>query len=264
MFKYKKCIVILMILLASGCVSNPSKHKQTSTETTLAAAKNYKGLINYYRKKLKVTDSPSIRVKLAQAYLEYGDPSSSVFIISPINNSKPTIPSLVVEAKAHLMLGDDRSAMYFASLANRIDKNNGEVENILGIIYSNMGNYDKARHYFNLARMHFYDEEKVTNNLVVLDILQGDYSKAVKRIMPFYENGDADEQMTANLTIAAAKSGDLRLVEKILAPKLSQKDISRLYFTIKSMKGISLAQAKHKNVSAHLSPKKKEVSDETS
>lgn len=239
---YKKLLVCLAILLASGCASNPVQNADLAKESAYTVTKNYKGLINLYRQELQKKDSDSTRIKLAQAYLNYGDPGSAVFVIAPVNKKKPSVSSLIIQAKAQLELGEANAALSSAIAANKLDKTNGETENLLGVIYATKGMYPKARQELNLARSHFYSEIKVTNNLVVLDILQGKYQQAINRIMPLYRNDQADKQMTANLILAVAKSKNLQLMQSLLEPKYSDREIAQLYLTLQSTKEVSLVK----------------------
>lgn len=212
--------------------------------------------LTLYRKQLKKTDSANTRIKLAQAYLKYGDPNSAIFTIKPVNKNNPTIKSLVVQANAQLDVNKTMGALNSAISAYHMDKNNGEVENLLGVIYATDGDYTKARHYFDLSREHFYDEVKVTNNLVVLDILQGKYQQAVDRIMPMYKNDQADKQMMANLVIAVAKSKNLQLLESILEPKYSDRDIAQLYLTLQTTEEVTSLPTKYSKTASTKPPVK--------
>ncbi|CAH0537055.1 tetratricopeptide repeat protein [Vibrio marisflavi] len=242
---FSKIAVCLAILLAAGCASNPAQNTDSSVESALIVTKNYQGLIKLYRKQLKQKDSADTRIKLAQAYLNYGDPNSAIFTIKPVNKTEPSVASLVVQANAQLDVNKTMSALSSAISADHIDPNNGEVENLLGVIYATDSNYAKARHYFNLAREHFYDDVKVTNNLVVLDILQSKYQQAVDRIMPMYKNNQADKQMMANLVIAVAKSKNLQLLESILEPKYSDRAIAQLYLTLQTTEAVTALPLHH-------------------
>jgi tight adherence protein D len=81
-----------------------------------------------------------------------------------------------------------------------------QAENLLGLIYATLGDYEQARHYFYMARQHLADDVKIKNNLAMVDMLEGNYQQAAYRLEPLIMNGVQDEKVIANLALAYAKT----------------------------------------------------------
>lgn len=229
-----------LIIGLVGCSSTESLQEFHTKETMLLRANNYQQLIPLYKQRLMDEGEDEVRLKLANAYLKSGDPESALFTVIPlVTESDANIEAFIVQAHSEYELGELDKALRTAELANNIEKNNPEVENLLGVIYAAKHDYVKAREYFTLARTHLYDDIKVKNNLAVLDIIDGDYKKAVQRLLPIYLNDQADEQVKANLLLAMAKLGNYGYVQSLLANKYSDREIANKYMALKEIDTIS-------------------------
>lgn len=236
-----KIIISMLLILLFGCASQPAFNDFQSKEKLLLQTGNYKKLVPLYKNKLAEHDAHAIRLKLAEAYLKSGDPESALFTVAPLIRSKnKNVQAFIIQAHSQHELGDLERALRSAKIANNMEKNNPEVENLLGVIYAANSDYIKARRYFNLSRDHLYDDIKVKNNLAVLDIIEGQYKKAVQRLLPIYLNANADPQVKANLLLAMAKLGNYDYVQTLLAGKYSEREIADRYDALKNIAPLSV------------------------
>ncbi|CAH0540330.1 tetratricopeptide repeat protein [Vibrio marisflavi] len=229
---------LFLITILSGCAttSQSSYNNESTRELVMKNSGNFQDLITHYKEQLKQNDTRDTREKLATAYLDYGDPESALFTISQLNQGSPQVSSLLIQAYAEFELGDLPSSKDSAEQAYALDKQNAEIENLLGVIYAANGDLGQARDFFNLARAHFYSDIKIKNNLAVLDIIEQDYSSAIERLLPIYTNDEADDQVVANLTLAMAKSDNLELMKQVLKPKFTDKEIQQRYLSLRKLK----------------------------
>lgn len=228
-----------MVTLA-GCVTTNALDSKKTKESMFVKTNNYAQLILLYKEQLKEKENKKTRIKLADAYLQSGDPESSLFIISPIALSTDTdVDVLLIKAHSEYELGSYDRALMTAERAYGVKNTNADVENLLGVIYAGKNDYAKAREYFNLARTHLYDDVKIKNNLAVLDIIEGQYKKAVQKLLPIYLSDNADEQLKANLTLAMAKLGNYDYVKSILGTKYGDMEAYEHFAALKGIERVS-------------------------
>ncbi|MBV1843127.1 hypothetical protein [Photobacterium ganghwense] len=239
--KYVNVAVLLLTL--TGCVSNASFDTNSAKETMLVNTKNYPELISFYKSQLREKNTRDVREKLSQTYLDYGDAESALFTIEQLNDKSPTINSLLIQANSEFEQGYIIAALATTKRAYELEDDNAEVENLLGVIYASEGDITQARHYFNLARKHLYDDIKIKNNLAVLDIVEGQYEVAIKRLLPVYMNEKLDDQVQANLMMAMAKAGDFDLMKRVLALKFNEREITERYLALKGAEPLSTGVA---------------------
>ncbi|MEZ9292344.1 tetratricopeptide repeat protein [Vibrio lentus] len=271
-FKY---VVLACFVVLAGCAGTQKFDGDIAQESMLMKTENHAGLIEFYKAKLKEKEDVSNREKLAQAYLDYGDPDSALFTISPLTkrvtdkeavkkksdsstwknlvdgepvwtswaNKKVHLNWLLIQANSETALGKREAALSSALQAFQLDKKNAEVANLIGVIYAAGGNIYEARHYFYIARENLYDDLKVKNNLALLFILEGKYDRAVDMLLPLYANGQADQQVESNLIIAMVKKNDLDLMRRVLKPKYSDREIAQKYQALKPVKPASWVKA---------------------
>ncbi|WP_063653657.1 tetratricopeptide repeat protein [Aliivibrio fischeri] len=232
---YIKNIVIgLLIVTLVGCSSSPDTEE--TKEKILIKTNNYSDLIIFYKNQLKVSEDSYTREKLAQAYLDSGDPDSALFAIQYLNedDDSRSISSFLIEANAQLECGMLEPALDTVNRVYKLNEDNPEIENLLGVIYASKRDLDKSRHYFNLARKHLYSDITIKNNLAILNIIEGKYDQAVKLLLPIYMSNKNDALVQANLMLAMAKAGDLEFMEKVLSPQFSKQEIERRYSILKN------------------------------
>ncbi len=230
----KNIAIGLMLLSLAGCVTSSGVDTQSAKEKILINTENYPELIVFYKEQLKKNESEETREKLAQTYLNSGDPDSALFTISSLDEDSRSVSSFLVEANAQLELGMVDEALNTALKIYQTDKNNAEVENLLGIIYAAKKDIPQARHYFTLARKHLYNDSKIKNNLAVLDIIEGKYDQANNRLLHLYMKDQNDPLVQSNLMLAMAKSGELEFMQKVLSPQYTERQISKRYNALRN------------------------------
>lgn len=238
---HNKILISFILMLLCGCSAKPAFDDFQSKEKLLLQTGNYAKLVPLYKKRLAAGNAEAVRLKLAEAYLKSGDPESALFTIAPLIGSKnKNEQAFIIQAHSQHELGEFEQARRSAEIANNIEKNNPEVENLLGVIYATSNDYVKARRYFNLSREHLYDDIKVKNNLAVLDIIEGQYKQAAQRLLPIYLSANADPQVKANLLLAMAKLGNYGYVQSLLSSKHSEREINDMYQALKNIEQVSV------------------------
>lgn len=235
-------ITMLFCTVLNGCTTVvPTSQPEQSTlsldtqERVLKAANNRSGLMEFYKNQLKAYESETYRLKLAEVYLSEFDPESALFTLDPLLSESSLLPeSAVVAAKAHMELGQWLDAQSMLEYAHDRRPTDGEIANLLGVVYAEQMKLPLARKMFNLARNNFYNDLKVKNNLALLDILEGNYPQALNRLLLLANDSDVDQQTRANLILAMAKNDQQQAVFDALDPSLTVKQKQHIYGALKS------------------------------
>ena len=222
----KFMVVCSMLLFVVGCQNSTLKYdvneqqKIYINETT----KNYAGLIELYKKRLQRADTEDTRHKLAKAYYQSNDFQSVKRVLEPIIKKTKNDGILILYGHVESRLGHNDTALEYLNKAIEINSKNGEAYNVKGIVLLKKRQYDAARYAFNEARENFYDENKVTNNLAMLSILNKDYSEAYKQLNILYTKGYRDPTILHNLLFTLVKLDKMQLAKSFcLAHKLSNE-----------------------------------------
>ena len=228
---FKKILICALPMILAACSSTSVNWQQDeSKETIYQKTNNHTQLVTLYKSQLKRKDSDLVREKLAKSYLALGDTESALLFIAPVvQHTEPTVNSLLIQAQIFAELGQYPAAIASAKRVLDIEPENAQAENQLGTYYGYNYQFDLARRYFERSRAHYYDSVTVNNNLAVLDIAQGHYNQAMKRLLPLYKNGQADEQVMANLTLSMAKEGQYQFVYQVLKEKYSKYQVEQIY-----------------------------------
>ncbi|MGF1911517.1 hypothetical protein L4C38_19000 [Vibrio kasasachensis] len=233
----KQLVSVALLLLLQGCAANGSNSSSPSVEMNLdtqekllEAANNNGRLIEFYKTQLKEKESEAYRLKLAQVYLSNFDAESALFTIEPLLTSKKfSIESAVIAGWAHIDLGQHKIAKTLLERAHQLAPQNGEVVNLLGIVYAEQGKLVQARSMFELARSNFYDDMKIKNNLALVDMLEGDRTQALQRLLSLAGEPNIDKQLQANLMLIMAKNGQREYVFDGLDSTLSTVQKDQIY-----------------------------------
>ncbi|MFA0425345.1 tetratricopeptide repeat protein, partial [Vibrio sp. 10N.222.54.A1] len=203
---YKIVIVIILSYFVFGCANSSLDSKLSeSKESILIETNNYPKLIAYYKGQLKIKESDSTRIKLAEAYANNVDYESSLFVITRVREKDSNVKAIVVECNALFEIGNIRKAELCLLRANELDKNNPEIENQLGITYAYLGYIKKSKYYFERSREHFVDDVKIKNNLAMVSMLEGDFEHAASLLLPIYIKGASNEKIETNLVFSLVK-----------------------------------------------------------
>ncbi|OTP81811.1 tetratricopeptide repeat protein [Gilliamella apicola] len=222
----KFMVVCSMLLFVVGCQNSTLKYdvneqqKIYINETT----KNYGGLIELYKQRLQRADTEDTRHKLARAYYQSNDFQAVKRVLEPIIKKTKNDGILILYGHVESRLGHNDTALEYLNKAIEINSKNGEAYNVKGIVLLKKRQYDAARYAFNEARENFYDENKVTNNLAMLSILNKEYSEAYKQLNILYTKGYRDPTILHNLLFTLVKLDKMQLAKSFcLAHKLSNE-----------------------------------------
>ncbi|MEZ8023745.1 tetratricopeptide repeat protein [Vibrio sp. 1F255] len=237
---YKIVIVIILSYFVFGCANSSLDSKLSeSKESILIETNNYPKLIAYYKGQLKIKESDSTRIKLAEAYANNGDYESSLFVITRVREKDSNVKAIVVECNALFEIGNIRKAELCLLRANELDKNNPEIENQLGITYAYLGYIKKSKYYFERSREHFVDDVKIKNNLAMVSMLEGDFEHAASLLLPIYIKGASNEKIETNLVFSLVKINQIDSAKKILASRYSEKESFQIINDIKSSQSVN-------------------------
>jgi tight adherence protein D len=236
----KKLTLLCFTLWLVGCASTDARFADFARkESLLLQTNNHAKLIDLYKTEIRVADSSELRIKLADTYLQSGDPESALFTLSTLSDAQKTsLPVLLIEAHALYEQGNIQQALWQAQSALELSKNHAELENLIGMIYAANRQFFQARHYFTLAREHLYDDITVKNNLAVIDILEKDYQTAIHRLLPLYLKGEADDQTESNLVLALVRKGDYTYANTILSSKYNSEEIAKMFNYLSQVKEV--------------------------
>ena len=244
---YSKLLLAIAVTgILAGCVSpglKPSIPKETeetpANEALLKAASNHAGLIQLYKTRLSQAKTPeeqkSSRLQLAGAYLETGDPESTLFTLEPlISGVSKDSEVWLLKARAVLAMGELETALMDINQSLSLAPESPTTLNQQGVIYASMGQYNQARQSFNKARTTMFDDLVIKNNLAMLDILEKKYDAAIQRLMPLYTSGQADERIKANLSLALARAGLYNEFKTVHSEARSEQEKLSLFMTLSS------------------------------
>lgn len=222
----KFMVVCSILLFVVGCQNSTLKHdvdeqqKIYINETT----KNYGGLIELYKQRLQRADTEDTRHKLARAYYQTNDFQAVKRVLEPIIKKTKNDGILILYGHVESRLGHNDTALEYLNKAIEINSKNGEAYNVKGIVLLKKRQYDAARYAFNEARENFYDENKVTNNLAMLSILNKDYTEAYNQLNILYTKGYRDPTILHNLLFTLVKLDRMQLAKSFcLTHKLSNE-----------------------------------------
>lgn len=209
------CSVLLIVL--TGCQNNALKRNVDEEQKIYIhnATKNYAGLIELYKNRLKNQDTIETRYKLAQTYYLSSDYDSAYQILSPVIDKTTDDTIIVLYGRILYKLGKYSNSLNYLDKSLAINPKNGEAYNLKGILQIRLGQYDLASESFNQAKQMFYDENKVNNNLAMLAILSQDYLTAYNYLNILYNKGYRSPVLLHNLLYTLVK-----LDKDIVASKL--------------------------------------------
>ena len=222
----KFMVVCSMLFFVVGCQNNTVKYDMNEQQKIYIneTTKNYGGLIEIYKQRLKREDTEDTRHKLARAYYLSNDFNAVKRVLEPIIKNTKNDGILILYGHVESRLGHNDTALEYLNRAIEIDSKNGEAYNVKGIVLLKKRQYDAARFAFHEARENFYDENKVTNNLAMLSILNKEYSEAYKQLNILYTKGYRDQTILHNLLFTLVKLDKLQLAKSFcIAHKLSNE-----------------------------------------
>ena len=246
----KQLLSILLVSLMTGCAVTTPVTTETAAlpnETLLKATENYPGLLDLYKHQLKNAATPEEsdrqRLNIASIYLSISDPESALFYLNPvIEGGYDGADAWLLASRAHLAVSQHYKARLAALRALGADSENPAIYNQIGLTYAHQGNYPLARSYFNQGRDRLLDDATAINNLALVDILEGDYQRAVNRLLPLYTAGLADDTVQANLMLALVHNGDMATFRAIHSDAKTEKESRQLFQALSTLKPISLVE----------------------
>ncbi len=254
-FKVFYCLILAISLV--GCSSSPTEEDKVfdSTEKIYIVSHNYVKLIDLYKEALqKEPNNIDILTKLVRAYLDSGDPESARFylrsLFEEMTKEDPYIYYL--DGLAYYQSEDFTAAIESldkgAELAQYQSSNSkfeqlltGDIFNLKGISYASLGNIEEARKNFVLAKKNFYNETKITNNLAMLDMLNGDYDLAYKKLIKLYYSTSSDDTTKANLAVCLAKLKKYEELKLLFKGDFDESSIFQLYLYLNSLERVQFS-----------------------
>ncbi|WP_434355702.1 hypothetical protein NF212_11410 [Parasalinivibrio latis] len=231
--------LILLMLMLTGCQSTthePVVEINKNSIKLMEEAGNYQGLISLYKKMLSEGDGEESRYLLAEAYYLSGDMESAQYHLQILTTKQKVSPEVyLLLAHVNYNLNAFNAAKDNVENAIALNPRYGEAFNLKGLIFAETDGIREARSAFEIARSLLYDDVSVKNNLAVLDMIEGNYSKALSRLTPLYVNGQADDKVKANLVIAAVKAGRADVFRMLLKQKKDENQILELYQALRRM-----------------------------
>ncbi|MCO6547008.1 MAG: tetratricopeptide repeat protein [Gilliamella sp.] len=222
-----KFIAVCSILfVATGCQNSTLRYDLNEQQKIFIheTTKNYGGLIELYKQRLQRSDTEDTRYKLAQVYYLSNDYEAAKRTLTPVLNKSKNDNLFVLYGHVESKMGNSDTALEYLDKAITINPKNGEAYNVKGIVLLKKKQYDAARYSFNLARENFYDENKVTNNLAMLSILNQDYNEAYKHLNILYTKGYRDQTILHNLLYTLVKLNKIQLAKSFcLGHRLSNE-----------------------------------------
>ncbi|HAT8492648.1 TPA: hypothetical protein RQK84_000887 [Vibrio vulnificus] len=233
----KLLLLTSIIAITSGCTSSP-EHKTINNENKeklYIETNNTTKLIEYYKLSLQENDNADTRIKLAQSYLNIGDYDSSIFVLSQIKMEEMSTLGHQVLARTYLRKGDYKKAQQQAEILVGLDKNIAESYNILGICAVKEKEFVVAIDYFNQAKMHFYNDEVVRNNIALVYLLTGQLEKSYELINYNHQRNPNNEQTMANLVLLLIKLNKIEVAQDLLRKNgVSEKEIDTIIKNIEN------------------------------
>ncbi|NUF48515.1 tetratricopeptide repeat protein [Gilliamella sp. ESL0250] len=204
-----------MLFVAVGCQNSTVRYDLNEQQKIYIheTTKNYGGLIELYKQRLQRSDIEDTRYKLAQVYYLSNDFEAAKRTLTPVLNKSKNDNLFALYAHVESKMGNNDTALEYLDKAIAINRKNGEAYNIKGIVLLKKKQYDAARYSFSLARENFYDENKVTNNLAMLSILNKDYNEAYKHLNILYTKGYRDQTILHNLLYTLVKLNKMQLAK---------------------------------------------------
>lgn len=256
-----KLIVVLLLssfLLAcassEGDIGQVTNFKYDKQEQIYLNTGDYVKLITLYKDRLLKEDVITTRLKMIEAYINMDDIESAEFNLNYLGQSTAYqshidyLFALVNYEKQYF-----GAAAIYAKKAVEINDNYPEAENLLGLIYASLGQYEQARHYFYLARQHLADDIKIKNNLAMIDILEGNYQQAIYRLEPLVLNGNRDDQVLANLGLSYAKTGQYDAFVSLYSDRSNEAELSQAFQVLQQAKGnVRVSRSNVNDVPQHI------------
>ncbi|TDQ57632.1 tight adherence protein D [Mesocricetibacter intestinalis] len=201
---------IISLSACSGLGKAPTQDSFSAKEKLYESTRNYGGLVSLYRDALKANDEPLTRYKLASSYYKKGDNKSSLLYLSPLLTAQNPLEEKagVLQVRNLIQLQEYDKAISAANgLIGKYPKN-GEIYNLRGISFAQVGRLANAKDDIIKARELFIDDVTAINNLAMLSIINGDYRNATEILLPQYLNGVKDPRLIHNLVFALVKNND--------------------------------------------------------
>ncbi|CAM3036182.1 tetratricopeptide repeat protein [Vibrio rarus] len=251
-----RSLAILICVLLVGCASQPTNEQKAfaTSEKIYMVSHNYKKLIDLYKNELKKDpNNTQLQTKLVQTYLNFNDINSARYYLNELikKQSKPNPNIYYLDGLVYYQASDFISAKESLEKALEINKYQGEsshltedisgdIYNLKGIVEASQGDLKSAKADFIQAKHYMYDDVKIANNLAVIDMLNDDYQSAYDRLMLFYLDSDADDQLKANLAISMAKLNKYEELKQLFSKKYDEQKIFELYQYLQQLQSNSI------------------------
>lgn len=210
-------LVLIGALMMSGCVIKTAANNADANyqEDILLKAKNYDGLINLYRSRLKKKDTPETRISLSRYYYLANDYKSSLYYLQPLNNT-PTISLYILQAKNMIAMGDYTPAIRVTDKMLQKEPQNAEAYNLRGVALALSGKLEGGQRAIETSRQLFIADDVAINNLAMIAMIDHRYQDALGLLLPQYLRGRKQREILHNLVLVLVKVGDRRYARTII------------------------------------------------
>ncbi|WP_025673479.1 tetratricopeptide repeat protein [Salinivibrio socompensis] len=246
--KQPRCWALVAVCIVGlvGCAgAQPPEKKTLTNEQVLESSGNDREIIGLYKRELKQKESAQTRIKLVKRYLHIKDYDSAGFYLSPLlqkreQDGQPTSEVRLLAGKVAMGLERWQTAVSQLKEVQQRDPNNSESANLLGILAARKGDLVDARQWFNQARMNMADDRTIKNNLALIDVLEENFTGALRRLKPLPELSELSDKTRITLSLIYAKTNQ-RSAFDVLTPNMDNKERIGLYQQLQALPMADLA-----------------------
>lgn len=230
----KIIISFFVLLLLAGCSGSPKP--KVSDEERMEITKNYDGLQENYRARLKKNPKDyTAAVKLSGAYFKDGDIEAASYYIDQVPDDECSKIDTCWLTRADIAYHNKAysQAKYYIDYSLAVGKDVFAVKNLYGIMLARQGKFDEARKYFFEARVGFKSEDAIRNNLAMTEMMEGKYDKAAERLTPLYQKNRYDTKIKANLIVSLMLSKQYSAVKNLLLQEMSEEEATEMFMQLR-------------------------------
>ena len=220
-------VTTFMALSVVGCTSSNAPTQQEMV-SSMERVENHEGLIKHYKGHLQQNPQDLlVTQELAEVYFGKGDIESARFYSDHLLDKGVKNAQLYqLSGQIHDKQGESDEAVKRYVRSTELGNNTSEIHVLLGISYSKLDRFEQAEKEFNQARLKGHDDITVKNNLAVVYLAQGYYSRVTELLAPVFKENPNNEVVKANLAIAFFKLGQFGQARELLNGDYTDAQVS--------------------------------------